>query len=992
MNQVGFEGSAKSTPFAPLRAVDRTGAMRNRLNDRLRWMREDQQMVNQDRQSYAQSLQVKNRFQQEARMQDLESLSGMSKTLTDTLLKVRETKNEMAREEGLALFYEAGLPLEQAEAFEREEAKLIEARDKTNEIAGKLAVEGQPPEIVERVRNLSGWKKYGYMQGLAQDAGINWGQYLAERLAGDTETQIQVGDRVFTPAEASDQAEISAASQVLRRQYLRERGLTDANPALLNKYTFPNMKQGEASVIANRYKEIVRQRSIEAMEEQAGVFTTALQAGFSAGDAFNAFITSTESVLDPESLTPLGKGGARDQALATILNLAKDGAIDESVIDQIMGSSIPGGSQTWGDKFPQKFVGLKDAIRQGKEQDFAAAERQEAREDEVVVEGIIKLAEEKGGLTEAEKESIRSQFAAKGKPLPDAVANLMTVEQRNDEQAREILRGLMASGRGFTMKDLMSGEYSNDIILEFKGKANEYELSVTNNEYFKAAEKALADQLHNNLTYNLTPGVRPHWTLALAQAEAKAMLASETLRLVQGGMGPQEAAEQAQRVVTKFINDGKDGTGRFAVQLQSDRKTPLPNGGFSKYMQGPSASAQQARARFERIEKALNADHLTVHKEVLISDDDFKQLDVLRTNPNFGFPPSVLYIASRSPNLSPWDVADAQLAAAGKPILEKPQQVAWTEGMDPRLQQLLHNFNTGNRTSRAFTSMPWSPEKVPNGWGVNVEQAAKKYGIDPALLAGLLDHESDGWKPRAVSDAGAVGLAQAMPATAAEFGLKDRNDPVASIDFAAKYLNYLRKYFKGSINMALHAYNGGMGTIEKYGGPNPNSRENQEYMGKVLKAAAKYGYNPSGRSPFRNESTMNPRLVYKIGNLGYGSTGPHLDVKPVLPGTTQSSRNIKPYNQGDLDDFVQVKVNGKMLPLSKGAPTSITSSGRPSNDAAHRARGSFGHDYAAPDGTEVFLTGGAKVVGSFKGDGGTDHLIIELPDGRRYQFIHGKKV
>jgi hypothetical protein len=49
-------------------------------------------------------------------------------------------------------------------------------------------------------------------------------------------------------------------------------------------------------------------------------------------------------------------------------------------------------------------------------------------------------------------------------------------------------------------------------------------------------------------------------------------------------------------------------------------------------------------------------------------------------------------------------------------------------------------------------------------------------------------------------------------------------------------------------------------------------------------------------------------------------------------------------------------------------------------------------DYAAPSGTPVRLKNGAQAVESFKGQGGTDHLIIELPDGRRFQFLHGTKV
>jgi hypothetical protein len=125
--------------------------------------------------------------------------------------------------------------------------------------------------------------------------------------------------------------------------------------------------------------------------------------------------------------------------------------------------------------------------------------------------------------------------------------------------------------------------------------------------------------------------------------------------------------------------------------------------------------------------------------------------------------------------------------------------------------------------------------------------------------------------------------------------------------------------------------------------------------------------------------------VYIVDSLGYGSTGPHKDVKPVRRRTMQTDRSLPPYRAGTLDAFVDIVLpDGRRGPLSRMSTTT-------DDDAAHRRRGSFGHDYASPKGTQVFLKGGARVVGSFPGDEGTDHLIIELPDGRRFQFLHGTK-
>jgi hypothetical protein len=139
------------------------------------------------------------------------------------------------------------------------------------------------------------------------------------------------------------------------------------------------------------------------------------------------------------------------------------------------------------------------------------------------------------------------------------------------------------------------------------------------------------------------------------------------------------------------------------------------------------------------------------------------------------------------------------------------------------------------------------------------------------------------------------------------------------------------------------------------------------------------------REGFRLARRASGSTVYVVDSLGYRSTGPHLDVKPVRPGTTQTAGDLPSYRAGALDRFVDLVLpDGRRGPLSRMSTTT-------DDDARHRARGSFGHDYAAPRGSKVVLKGGARVVGSFKGDQGTDHLIVELPDGRRFQFLHGTK-
>ena len=132
----------------------------------------------------------------------------------------------------------------------------------------------------------------------------------------------------------------------------------------------------------------------------------------------------------------------------------------------------------------------------------------------------------------------------------------------------------------------------------------------------------------------------------------------------------------------------------------------------------------------------------------------------------------------------------------------------------------------------------FNSDSIPSGYGSIISDAASRNGIPPSILAGLIATES-GFNPNAVSPVGARGLGQFMPPTAAEFGV-NVNDPVSSIDGAARYLRYLTDYFNGDLEKAIYAYNGGMGNIERFNGPIPGNQENQEYFNKVITNSNRY--------------------------------------------------------------------------------------------------------------------------------------------------------
>lgn len=114
-----------------------------------------------------------------------------------------------------------------------------------------------------------------------------------------------------------------------------------------------------------------------------------------------------------------------------------------------------------------------------------------------------------------------------------------------------------------------------------------------------------------------------------------------------------------------------------------------------------------------------------------------------------------------------------------------------------------------------------------------IEKYATKHRLDPWLVRAVIEVEST-FRPQAVSSAGAGGLMQLMPATAAHLGCKDRFNPEQNIAAGSRYLRQLLDRF-GSIDLMLAAYNAGPGNVSRYGGIPPFS-QTQRYVVKVKRA------------------------------------------------------------------------------------------------------------------------------------------------------------
>jgi hypothetical protein len=222
-------------------------------------------------------------------------------------------------------------------------------------------------------------------------------------------------------------------------------------------------------------------------------------------------------------------------------------------------------------------------------------------------------------------------------------------------------------------------------------------------------------------------------------------------------------------------------------------------------------------AAYDRMAAAAQADGLTlIVVSGFRSDAEQAELFAAHPDPTWVAPPGhSLHRCATELDLGPssaygWLAANASRFG----FVQRYSWEAWHYGFDagpPPCSPAGEAVAAGGGGAAPLASTTL-PSFVPAQYREPILRSAARWGVPPSLMAGQLMAES-GFDPSVGSPAGAQGIAQFMPSTAAAYGLTNPYDPVAAIDAEAHLMADLLHQF-GSPELALAAYNAGPAPVE----------------------------------------------------------------------------------------------------------------------------------------------------------------------------------
>jgi hypothetical protein len=192
-----------------------------------------------------------------------------------------------------------------------------------------------------------------------------------------------------------------------------------------------------------------------------------------------------------------------------------------------------------------------------------------------------------------------------------------------------------------------------------------------------------------------------------------------------------------------------------------------------------------------------------------------------------------------------WRDADGTLVLSDQPRTDKGEMTTYAV--------------VGSNSFRA--TKPLVPSAKSMMFDGHITEHSRRVGVSADLVRAVIQAES-AFNPRAVSSKGAMGLMQLMPATAVELGVRHPFDAEENIRGGVVYLKRLLDRYDQKVDLALAAYNAGIGNVDRYDAV-PPFRETRAYVKRITETTPQA---PPVTVIYRWMELVNGKPVNRISN------------------------------------------------------------------------------------------------------------------------------
>lgn len=948
-----------------------------------------------------------NQQEQKATQETFAALASLSDTAGTVSKQLLTDLDKKGQQQGVNLantLAASGLSFADMEYVRSLEKAHLENDERFNTIIEQLIVGGASNDVIQQVRNANSSTFYGLKKTMLVNAGIDYQTYSLQKEAAPL-LAPDGSDTGFTLGQARsmglEHKELVDAQDLQNKaDYLEQLG--GAEDPMVARYALPKILELETANARGRaaenLKNIQREEKLTRLDSWV---TTHKDGGVNGIQAGWARVQQSPN-----------RGQARNEWLEALTNLALAGELGDSraamdVFNEIsnMMVSIDGQKpRRFADLFnsPQ-LTKLRDAIVSYRQFDETEKKRiQQQRDEKAVLDVYSYAVENSDNFDDSYVKHLISLVEEQGldaSPLKSLFA------QSTDEPRRQKFRAFLLNEKRRNGLDLSDFEGIDDpfILKEFEAdiKRLSADEAILKNDLprvkkiFQTALARKVDILDPDGYKSLSFYRALDYAVSLYRQEmAKDDISSDR----------NAQQERAVNTIIAKIRDEKDSD--FAVLPYEEAPTGVssyftrfePGYGNKKYI------APDVGVIPSELKELIKQDPDVINKQAFISKSNANSLAKQIQRNTLKVIPTIYHELARGLDIPAHEILQTQIElATGQQVRVEPDLYSQVKSSvtDPRLLEIIESPGR----ERLRTAIIASNNSVPSvrkgqaGWP-DVVSVTRNAGFRfPRLAAAIWAHETgygqfmsgknvlfnikswDGTGSSTITKEFINGQYVDQPATWQEHDTP-KQAALAFKTYANKYPGFKEARTPLEALQVLHA--GGYATDPDY--VTHVSNIMKEWDVDVNAPPLAYS-GPPERDP--NFSSPTLQHVYNVDSLGWGSTGPHLDLKQMDNPNTPENERGQYFNYRDPEIMEYLLVQDSDYGDS---PVPVSNTAISDGWQEHVNRGSNGYDFKLQYGAQILIKPPARVVRIAPGDEGSDILWIELPSGRTLQLIHGRAI